>query len=104
MITVITILMMGHKEAGVAGNVASIVDQGLIGGHVNATKERKVLGIHTMSVITEISLTEKITEEKIELADPMLVSTMATTDVSYFLKTLMRIVISILLFEIGIRL
>ena len=104
MITVITILMMGHKEAGVAGNVASIADQGLIGGHVNATKERETLGIHTMSVIAEIFLTEKITEEKIELADPMLVSTMATIDVSYFLKIVMLIVFSILLFELGIRL
>ena len=96
MITVITILMMGHKEAGVAGNVVSIADQGLIGGHVNVTKERETLGIHTMSVIAEISLTEKITEEKIELGDPMLVSTMATTDVSYF-KEIMHIVISIFL-------
>ena len=82
MITVITILMMGHKEAGVAGNVVSIADQVLIGGHVNVTKERETLVIHTMSVTAEISLTEKITEEKIELADPMLVSTMAIIDVS----------------------
>ena len=95
MIIVITILMMGRKEAGVAGNVASIADQGLIGGHVNATKERETLGIHTMSAIAEIFLTEKLTEEKIELADPMLVSTMATIDVSYFLKIVMLIAISI---------